>query len=146
MNYINLLKVDLEFGEKNEDYYKIVIEKYFNCPLEKTNKTAIFDFVNKEKKISIEMKSRNNNKDKYPTTMIGYNKIIESVKKINEGWTIYFVFKFTDCIAFYKFEEDNTDWHSIGGRRDRFKNEFKEYYFIPVSELKTITELYQYSI
>ena len=138
MNYTNLLKKDLQYGESKEDDIKSKLESYFKCNLEKTSKLNLFDYVDNDKKILIELKSRRNDKMKYPTTMIGYNKIIESINKIKEGWTIYYIFNFTDKLTYYKFEKDNSKYHSIGGRKDRGRPEFKKYYFIPVELLSDI--------
>ena len=138
MNYTNLLKKDLQYGEGKEDDIKSKLESYFKCNLEKTSKLNLFDYVDNDKKILIELKSRRNTKMKYPTTMIGYNKIVESINKIKEGWTIYYIFNFTDKLTYYKFEKDNSKYHSMGGRKDRGRPEFKKYYFIPVELLSDI--------
>lgn len=138
MNYNNLLKKDIEFGNNNEKLLKSKIENFFKCNLHHTNKTNVFDFIDTDKKILIELKTRKNTKMKYPTTMIGYNKILESIKKIKEGYTIYYIFNFTDKLTYYKFENDNNEYHSIGGRKDRGRSEFKKYYFIPVDLLTDI--------
>jgi hypothetical protein len=136
--YNNKLNIDIKFGEEKENDLKSKLETYFKCKLEKTNKCHLFDYIDEQNKILIELKSRRNTKMKYPTTMIGYNKILESIKKIKEGYTIYYIFNFTDKLSFYKFEKDNNDYHSIGGRKDRGRPEFKKYYFIPVNLLTDI--------
>jgi hypothetical protein len=138
MNYTNLLKKDIEFGKNNESKLKSKIETFFKCNLLHTNKNNVFDFIDNDKKILIELKTRKNTKLKYPTTMIGYNKIVESIEKIKNGWTIYYIFSFTDKLTYYKFEKDNNEYHSIGGRKDRGRSEFKKYYFIPVELLSDI--------
>ena len=138
MNYTNLLKKDIEFGKNNESKLKSKIETFFKCNLHHTNKNNVFDFIDNDKKILIELKTRKNTKLKYPTTMIGYNKIVESIEKIKNGWTIYYIFNFTDKLTYYKFEKDNNEYHSIGGRKDRGRSEFKKYYFIPVELLSDI--------
>lgn len=138
MNYTNLLKKDIEFGKNNESKLKSKIETFFKCNLHHTNKNNIFDFIDNDKKILIELKTRKNTKMKYPTTMIGYNKIVESINKIKNGWTIYYIFNFTDKLTYYKFEKDNSKYHSMGGRKDRGRPEFKKYYFIPVELLSDI--------
>jgi len=138
MNYTNLLKKDLQYGEGKENDIKSKLESYFKCNLEKTSKLNLFDYVDNDKKILIELKSRRNDKMKYPTTMVGYNKIINSIEKIKDSWKIYYVFNFTDKITYYKFEEINDSWISKGGRYDRGRPEFKQYYFIPVELLSDI--------
>lgn len=134
-------KNDLDFGLQSENENIDVIQKYFNCSLVKTGQYNEFDYVDKDKKILIELKTRKNTLNTYPTTMIGYNKILKAIDKKIEGYTIYFCFQFTDYLCYYIFEKDNVKWQSIGGRKDRGCNEIKQYYYIPVNNLKTITNI-----
>ena len=130
---MNKQKVDdLLMGSKNEDYAADIIKNYLNLKdLNKLEKYDPFDFYNKEKDIYFEVKSRRVNHNKYETTMIGYNKIIEAKKHK----TVYFIFIFNDGNYYYKFNSvDNFDI-SIGGRCDRNKSEYKDYYYIPISKL-----------
>jgi len=131
-------KEDFDFGIQSEDKNLELLQTYFKCKLVKTDPMDTFDFIDKDKKILIELKTRKNKLKKYPTTMIGYNKILKAVEKIKEGYAIYFCFQFVDYLTYYKFEEDNTKWRSIGGRGDRGREEYKQYYYIPVNKLKSI--------
>jgi len=133
--YITLLQKDLKFGENQEDLTKENLEKYIGSPLVKQPNNSIFDYFSEEDKIYIELKTRRNTKNKYPTTMVGYNKIVEANKLIKEGYKIYFAFKYTDNLCFYKYTDENTDWIQKGGRFDRGRAEIKQYYFIPTSSL-----------
>ena len=136
--FIEALKTDIKYGEGKEDELKNKLENHFNCKLEKTSKLNLFDYIDKQNKILIELKSRRNEKNKYDTTMIGMNKVNKSIEKIKDNWNIYYVFNFTDLICYYKFEELNNDWISNGGRKDRGRYEYKKYYFIPISKLNNI--------
>ena len=135
MNYIK--QRDLEFGEKSELEVLPIIKNYFDTELEKTKyKYATFDFVSN--KYCIELKSRNNAKDKYDSTIIGYNKI----KKCNDkNKTYIFCFKFTDGIFFWKYNDEEFEKFceiNNGGRKDRGYTEYNQYCYIPVNLLKKI--------
>ena len=90
---------DIDFGKNAEDeIYEILKTKYDD--IEITSEYSTFDYKTKSEKLKIELKTRRNKSDAYPTTMIGLNKI----KKCNDPDTTYlFIFKFTDQILFIKF-------------------------------------------
>ena len=131
-------KKDLNFGIDSEDKNLEILQNYFKCKLKKTDSKNEFDFIDREKKILIELKTRKNKLNKYPTTMIGYNKIKQAVEKIKDGYVIYLCFQFEDYLTYYKFEQNYPKWRSIGGRGDRGREEYKQYYYIPIDKLKTI--------
>lgn len=137
------MNTELEWGLKQEKIVKPQLENYFKIPLKKTGDKDTFDFINEKNKVLIELKSRRNTKNKYSTTMIGDNKWEKSIEKLDEGWTIYYVFNFTDCLCYYKFLKENIDKvkKSVGGRCDRGKKEFKYYRYIPISYLTEIEEI-----
>ena len=134
-SYISLLQKDLDYGEGKEQTLKEKLEHYIGSPLVKQPYNAIFDYYSEESKIYLELKSRRNTKNKYPTTMVGYNKIVEANKLIRDGYTIFFAFQFTDKLCFYKYTDENENWIQKGGRVDRGRPEIKKYYFIPISSL-----------
>lgn len=117
---------------------KAVLEKYFKIKLWHTDYYDLYDYVNKNKDIFFELKGRNNTYNKYPTTMIGYNKVLECIKNKNNAY--YFVFKFTDGIYYCKYSKKLLKKCDIrkGGRCDRGKAEYKKYVFIPIELLKKI--------
>lgn len=96
---------------------------------------SVFDIKNS--KITGELKTRRISKDRYPDTMIGYNKILRaSYDMTDTKYRFYFIF--TDGLYFWDFKEDN---YSIrrGGRNDRGKDEFKDYAYIKKEDLILIT-------
>lgn len=135
-----IVQKDLAFGNKCEKTTKTLLEDYFNSSLSKTPYRHEFDWVDEDNKIYIELKSRRNTKLQYPTTMIGYNKIIKANELIKQGYTIYLCFLFTDKLTFYHYTEETFDksWIKKGGRWDRGRSEIKEYVYIPVKLLKDI--------
>lgn len=96
---------------------------------------APFDFRTKNKKIFIELKTRNNTKDKYPTTMVSQSKV--NIAKEYPKKTFIFCFKFTDGLYYIYYDKDLFDTFetSQGGRTDRGRDEFNTYCFIPVHKL-----------
>ena len=139
MSYNQCLVQDRLFGFDQEEKLKEIIEKHLDIELERTDKSCVYDFVNEEKKILIELKSRRCGKNKYKSTMISCHKIGELLKKVEEGYTIYLFFNFCDKICYYELKEYNEKWVSISGRFDRYRDELNNYYFIPIEELTDLS-------
>lgn len=102
------------FGLSNESHYKDEICNYYRDfgELNKSlGKYEIFDFYND--KLAIELKTRTNTYDKYPTTIIGYNKVEEGFKAIEKGQKVIFLFGFTDGL--YEWNLNDSNWQEIGG-------------------------------
>ena len=95
-----------------------------------------FDFRDEDNTMFIELKTRRNNKDKYPTTMVPHSKIL----KIDPNNTYYFAFKFTDGLYYIKYEKELFDTFEVrvGGRNDRGLPEYENYVYIPVELLTLI--------
>lgn len=125
-------ELDMMIGDLNELYIKDIICKHFNLPsLTKTGSFSPLDFYSDN--IYFEVKSRNNNHNTYPTTIVGYNKIKwiqqENIKDV------YFVFVFIDGDYYYKYNPDDKFLIKLGGRKDRGKIEQKLYYNTPSDKL-----------
>lgn len=102
------------FGLSNELHYKNEICNYyrdFGILQKSIGKFDIFDFYND--KLVIELKCRTNSYDKYPTTIIGFNKVEQGFKEIEKNKTVYFLFGFTDGL--YEWELNDSNWNEIGG-------------------------------
>ena len=131
--------VDFSFGKTAEIKFLQTFRDYFNDQsINLTNDFDVFDYEGTN--IFIELKTRNNTKNKYNDTMIGLNKIkkAKNLIKSNNNIKIYFVFKFTDGLYYWNY--DNTIELKIdkGGRTDRYKIEIKDYCYIPVNQLSEI--------
>jgi len=89
-----------------------------------------FDYVDEENKILIELKSRRINSDnKYPSTILGSNKIQNGLLKKKEGYTVYYFFNYLDCIKYYRLK-----------KKDKFSQAYfndKYHTFIPNEKLKS---------
>jgi hypothetical protein len=129
-----MFKKDYSFGVQKEVELLPILRKFFSDDtIIQLDKHNIFDYKGDDK--YIELKSRNNSYNKYPTTMIGYNKIKKALEVDEE---VYFVFNFTDAIYYYQFDRDKELEIKQGGRNDRGRPEIKDYYFIPIEILKEI--------
>ena len=132
------IATDLKWGEEQEQKVKPLLEKYFDCELVKTPQSYnIFDFINDDKKLIIEVKSRKNKKNKYPTTMVGDNKWKEAESLRDDGWEVFFFFNFTDCLSYLEYDNQDIP-RKRGGRTDRGKREIKYYRYIDINLLNDI--------
>lgn len=134
MSYI---KTDLEFGIKSELNNFNIFRQHFqdNSLLPSKSRTALFDFEGE--KICVELKTRRNVYNKYPTTMIGKNKIDYCKDKDKD---FYFCFAFLDGLYFWKYNTNDLDKFSYckGGRFDRGRAEINNYAYIPIEMLSKI--------
>jgi hypothetical protein len=94
--------------------------------------------MNREKTIFVELKTRTNTKDKYPTTMIPLSKV--KIAESNPDKTYYFAFKFVDGIYYIQYKKDVFDTYEVkeGGRWDRGRPELNQYCYIPVADLTNL--------
>ena len=99
---------------------------------------APFDFRTKNKSTFIELKTRMNAKNKYPTTMVSQSKV--NIAKEYPKKKFVFCFKFTDGLYYIQYEKELFDTFEMsqGGRNDRGREEYNTYCFIPVSKLTKI--------
>jgi hypothetical protein len=128
------MSVDEKFGkEKEVQFLDLLKSKYGDDVTQIDCKYSPFDFVSNTH--LFELKARRNTKNKYPTIMIGYNKILSAQ---NQQRKVVFCFDFTDKKCYYEYNQSDTDKIEIrmGGRTDRGKDEIKLYAYIPVELLK----------
>ena len=119
--------IDYNFGLKKEVEILEILKKYFND--DTIIKLNVFDF----KGISYyELKSRNNEYNKYSSTMIGNNKIIKASQLDDD---VYFLFSFTDGLYYWKYDKNYKLEIKKGGRIDRGIAEINDYAFIPIEIL-----------
>lgn len=129
---------DYENGIKIENELKETLENYFNTKLKKLDMFHCMDFCSDDGEMYFEIKSRNCLMNKYETTMIGMNKVKFGENNLNRN--VYFIFKFTDKLCYYKYRKEDTKFFDceFGGRLDRGKYEIKKYYYIPINLLTEI--------
>jgi hypothetical protein len=149
---LELLEKDLNYGKLKEDEINLILKHKWQCSdIVKTSVFHPFDFYidcacpnfdsngkvwNHFSSCYIEVKSRRNEYSKYPTTMVGYNKI-EYARKFPDKFFV-FIFVFTDGIYCYWFNPNDKFETTMGGRVDRGKVESKLYYYIPIEKLEKI--------
>jgi len=123
---------DIKFGLQKECELFDAIKQLDTNLIKTKSRYAPFDFESTD--TLVELKSRNCKKDKYPTTMIGYNKV---KKALESNKQVYFCFSFTDGLFYYKVNKNDSFLHQpeIGGRTDRGRQELNEYIFIDVNHL-----------
>ena len=131
-----MFKKDYTFGLEKEIELLPILRSFFNDDsIIQLDRHNVFDFKGDNK--YIELKSRNCYYDKYPKTMIGYNKIKKALE-IDED--VYFVFNFTDGTYYFKFDKlmEIEVKPKFISRTDRGKAEINDYAFIPIEILKEI--------
>lgn len=128
---------DYDYGVSSECCLLSTIQSLWGADVERsTDKFATIDFSSPTH--NIELKTRRNTYSKYPTTMIGKNKIdylLSSDKKA------IVLFKFLDGLYYLEITRDNINDFGLGegGRSDRGTTERATYYFIPTSMLKLVS-------
>jgi len=128
---------DRTMGDSFEQKIQPTLEGIFG-PLTRrsdTDKFDVFDFSND--RVFIDVKSRRNTKRKYPTTMVGENKVLKGLNLMMRGYEVYFVFGFTDVNCIWKLDREQYEVRH-GGRMDRGNPEIKSYCYIPVKYLGDI--------
>lgn len=124
---------DLEFGkEKEKDFLQVLRNRYGDDVMQIDNQYSPFDFISPT--YLFELKARRNNKNKYPSVMVGYNKILSAQMQERK---VVFCFNFTDTNCYYEYKDEDKDKIEIrlSGRTDRQKNEIKMYAYIPLQLL-----------
>jgi len=121
-------KEEYEYGLAKELLLKPVLEAFCGKELQGNKQFDTFDFVGEG--ITIELKSRKNPYNQYPTTIVGMNKIEE----IKVGERVYFFFNFTDGLYYWEYKENNYRVLMIQ-RRDRRYIPAKPHLSIPITDL-----------
>jgi len=133
--YYNYISKDLNFGLTKENELEQILKQEYDETLNKTSKYCCWDYEGDG--CVIEIKSRKNTYNKYPTTMIGQNKI-DKMMKLDKKKIL--IFCFTDGVYYFILDENSIDkcrQNCYGGRFDRGFNEYKSngYCFIPIEDL-----------
>jgi hypothetical protein len=133
---------DIEFGTKNELIVLSKLRKYFKSQdINKTkDKMDTFDFVDRINKTIFELKTRRIFKNQYYDIMMGYNKILDGLKHIDNGYRVFLCWDCKDKLCFHELTKENFNksWLKIGGRYDRGKDETNMGYYVPTKEMTDI--------
>jgi hypothetical protein len=129
---------DAEFGKRTEAKVRPLLNEFYDLKLVKGDEdNCVLDFVDREKKVFMELKGRRIEHNKHPTTQIGYNKVVEGKRRILDGYQVFFIFSFTDYICAFELELRNIPQNWVKDA-SRGKERPKPHAFIPISKLKKI--------
>lgn len=129
------IKQEYSFGVRQEKILKDKIAEYLSDELiNTTDRYDPYDYFSPTK--YVELKSRRNKKNQYPTTIIGLDKYDLGMKYLDLGYEIYFVFNFTDEVSCYKLNKEDIFEGIDITRKDR--NKSKKHIEININKLKTI--------
>ena len=125
-------------GKVNEEFYKHIIEKDIKEQLKNNNTFDLFDFENDNFKI--ELKTREVERLKYKTTIVGYDKIEKGLEYIQEGLRVIFYFGFKEN-GLFKFELNNENYKELklSNIGCRFRDTKKLHIEIPVEILEFVS-------
>jgi hypothetical protein len=131
------LKEDKQLGEQSELKHKELFNTYFNDKFKKLSNYHPLDFEGD--KIFLEVKTRLNTYNQYPTTLIPESKIKFSKKQNKET---YYIFIFTDDIYYIKYDDNLFNTFDIKPfkRPDRvdYSDKLQNYYYIPIINLSKL--------
>ena len=114
-------------GLDNEDFIFKYLKSEYPDIKKSSGYFSVFDFYTSD--TQFEVKSRNNKHDKYPSTIIGYNKI-QLLQR--EGLSGKFYFLFTDGLYLWNYVKGQ--YHiALGGIQSN-----KKYAYIKIQDLKLI--------
>lgn len=121
---------DYKWGIQQEARLYPHLKSYFSPDLVQTPPKSKYDF--QAPNLLIEVKSRKNTYNKYPTTLITCNKVIS----IPDDTKIVFVFNFTDGVYYIEYDEELFDTFSIiTFSRANLSYDEKDHYQIPINHL-----------
>lgn len=134
----SIRKIDFKFGEQKEKDLKLPISEYLGLSLKRTKPYSVFDYECDT--AYVELKSRRTPLNQFPTTIIGKNKLDKAKEVVSEGKKVYFVIDFPEALLCWEYCSEQADKIVVGkcGRRDRGRNEIKDYSFVPISYFQTI--------
>lgn len=131
---------DYSFGINSEIACHDKISKAFNTEFKRNGGMAVFDFVNPDATVYVDLKTRRIRHDCYPTALIGANKVEFADRDNTKEY--HFVYQYEDGLFGIKYDRelfqtfDSRDFQR-GSRADYSKSSQK-CYFIPHNHLKKL--------
>ena len=124
------------YGLKYEELLQEELENFFEIKLWKSkDKYQFYDFYNPEKKVFIELKSRTNRINDYPTSYCSKSKFLKADPYIKKGHKFFVVFNYLDSLSYFRYENQTFDEELIKGCGN---NPPQLKYLIPLQILKEI--------
>ena len=131
--------IDLKYGDEGENRVYEQLCRIFG-PLQHLSKEDQFsEFDFKNERFYVEVKRRRNTKLRYPTTMVGENKVIKGLGLQQGGYRVFFAFDFVDKLCLWELNRDEYEV-AHGGRTDRGKPEIKSYCFVHTNFLMDVID------
>lgn len=136
---IPTLKNDLAYGTSNETTQQSTLETFFKTKLTRRGGFSTFDYDNGST-LYVELKSRRIPHNKYPTAIIGANKVASA--RENPDKTYWFCYAYEDGVFGIQYDKDlfDTFSHNDYSRGDRvdYHNNSQHCYFIPCDRLQKL--------
>lgn len=127
-------KRDYDFGIKKQIDLFPTLSAFFGGNITPTTrKMDPWDYIGDD--CVYELKSRTNTYSKYPTTLVGLDKVKENMKKI------IFLFNFVDGLYYIEYEKnlfDTFEKQPFRRFREGVNDKEKPYIYIPIEHLKRI--------
>jgi hypothetical protein len=138
---------DRKYGDRYEKKFHRIIEEWCECKFD-DGKTGWeqMDFINKENKLAFELKRRRIKKFQYNDIIISYSKYQYARNLMRKGYAVYFFWKFTDELCFWKVPTILPKSVRIdkGGTYKRGFREVCDCLYIPMSDLLNFKEFPSY--
>jgi hypothetical protein len=129
--------VDLSFGMNNQKDIINELDLFFDTSFTEQSRFSLFDFIDKNNTIYVELKTRRITRNQYPTTLMGKNKI-EFCNDPSKKY--YFVFSYIDGMYYIEYDKKVFDKFECSkykrSERTGIYDGEKETVFIPTNLLK----------
>jgi hypothetical protein len=130
---------DITFGTASEIANIDLLQNFHDTTLERKGGYAIFDYENPTKTIFVELKSRRIAHDRYPTAIVGENK----VKACEDDCQYWFAFCYTDGVYVVKYDKTLFDTFErnnsyFRGERSDCNNREQSVVYIPTEHLQKL--------
>lgn len=133
------LQNDLAYGIANERSKQTILESFFHKPLTRRGGYSTFDYDDGAT-LFVELKSRRIPHNKYPTAIIGANKV--EIAEKNPSRKYWFCYAYEDGMYGIPYSKElfDTFQHEEYSRGDRvdYHNTPQHCYFIPCEQLVKI--------
>jgi hypothetical protein len=132
---------DYSFGTQSEEKVVVKLNEFLNTTLERKGGFCVFDFENPTKTIHVELKTRRIAHDRYPTAIIGANKVEACANSPDKKYI--FVFAYTDGLFMIEYDKEvfegmeRQDNYTRGYRPDH-SNHAQKIVLVPVHLLTKI--------
>ena len=147
-NFYNSVAIkNRQMGNKNEKLMHGILNSWFNGNFDddKSGWREI-DFIDKQNKYGVELKSRNITFDRFDDILMGKNKWIRSRKMMGKGYKCFFFWKLLDGIYFYPVPMilPKCIKTNIGGTNKRGKEEWSDCLYVPTKIMYRLNDYASY--